>query len=189
MRMKIELKVKQLLPLTIAIVTTWCDKALKQQADLTVSVANLARQYSTLNVNELITKVMQSTTSTSHSFIDRLRGTSDPLSHKPALLAAKTQLDWLLPKCVEAKQQCAESEQRLIANLASFSAAVSQSSLQDDALDTAVNRRQSLMQQSVQQVQLSRGQIESVYQQIVDQISKIDQLVTITLPAIEAARR
>jgi hypothetical protein len=78
-------------------------------------------------------------------------------------------------------------EERIALNVVALSSVCSVVTITDVALDSAAQNRRVILQQAAQQYKLLTLQMESVQQQLVEQLANVDQVLTITIPAFEVS--
>lgn len=187
----IERQIKQLIPVKMSTISTWGSSALDQEAQLSTNIAQMVRTFSGIRGNELMEKVLNLAKAVrSEGFLDKLFGSTQEsaLQYKPQLGVLKTQLTQLMPEYEQNIKNASASETRIMIQFAALVAVKEATGTSgDDSLERAILDRRNILQQAAMQSKLSRLQLIETQKSIAQQISRVEQLLTVTLPAFEMA--
>lgn len=184
----IDRKIRQLVPWKHETVTTWGSKALDENAVVTTKAAQLISRFSEYKINELVERATVLAQRGESGFLNRLFLRGKVISFKPALKVAKTQLTQLTKDCGDYISSIEPLRVQLsISLVALVSAYEALTRPAASSIDTALHSRRMLLQQAIHQAELTSLQLHELKQQIAMQLSHVDQLLMITIPAFEIA--
>lgn len=195
----IDTRIQQLLPFDLTVIVQWGASALEKQGALVETVARLQRDLTALNAIGLTAEILEAArppaapTGVLGAIKGVFKGQGQPLAAKVAgfrqrIVAVRTGLAALQGQVEAARTAWKDAGNRLPVQLAALTAAVSAvGDSHDSALSTAIDNRRRTLQLATTQRQTLHDQIEEMRRQIVDGQDRIDQVLTVTLPALEAA--
>lgn len=192
---RIERQIRQLSPLTMEVLANWGGRAISEGGDITSSAARLVKSFADLQGNELVEAALNAAKGpvAPSGWMDMIRSFAAPkpesvLSFKPRLIVLKAHLVPLIPQIDSHIHETKESELRLLLNMASLVAVCEVMGRPSDAtMDRLMYDRRTILSQASNQSQLVNLQLVQTKQTITQLMSKIDQLLTITIPAFEMA--
>jgi hypothetical protein len=181
----IERQIRQLFPIRIDVIGLWGSSALDQESQLTSEIAILIKQQSSMGANEALEDVTRCL-SKRESFMDKFFARNVSVeSLRPRLKILKQQIEQLLPRYKNFIEQANKSETRLLIHLSSLVAALDAAGQLNDDLARVSADRRNILQQAAVQAKLALLQLSESRKILVSQVARIDQLLTITLPAYE----
>lgn len=184
----LERQINQLLPLDVTRVMSWAGKSLNAMTEVSTECAKLVREFYDTRGTDLIEETLKIITG-KQSFFEKLANRSDDVSTVPKLHALKAQHSMLLPRVGDLIQQAEVVGQKLVNKMTSLRVICDVcGKLQDATLDDALHERQVLIAQSTTQAQLVIQQLQDVRRQLVDQMSRVEQLLVTTIPAYQNAK-
>ncbi|MES2320693.1 MAG: hypothetical protein V4633_00345 [Pseudomonadota bacterium] len=180
---------RRILPVKLSLVTDWAEAPLMEQAALLQPLTELVRQFSEMAVPTLLEDALESTRAPTGVFSKLFSRRESPAQYKPALTAARTQLQQLMADSEVATRNLDESARNLTLHWVALAVVSDLAGRAPDAtlLDVLVQRR-TLIQQAVRQAELSMLQMGQVRQQAAELIGQVSSFLTVTLPAIEMAQ-
>lgn len=185
---RIDRYIKQLLPLTSEKCISWGDKVLKTVGELSSNGSKLTKRFSEANSEELMRDALDDANG-SGGVLDRMFRKGGTANVKPRLAGLKAQLSGWLPECENISNQARETRIKATAKMVAFASVCAVVGDQLDAsIATVANSRRIILQQSLAQLELTAAQMDQLRATLLDQIARVDQLLYVTIPAIEAAR-
>lgn len=184
---KIDVHLKQLLPMKVEVVIDWGDKHATTASKVASDVAAVVRQVSDYKLPELLADATQSITST-QSFFQKLVS-HDVVSYKPRLVAARINLvNWLL-QLNGFYEAALEAQNKVNVYQVSLSAAVAfVGVIADNTLDRVCHQRQMFLQQVSQQATFTVAQVKDQLDNLYAIKAGLDQLLDVTIPAYQNAK-
>lgn len=187
-RMKAELQIKQLLPLTIQVVITWGEKPMSFLGSQSTAVINLVREISNMRAYETVEEAQKSVTATPTLF-QRLKGTDLVLSYKPKLATIRANIGRWLSEADRLIQDTKRTEVQMTTCMATFGTVLTYvGTIPDNNLDTASHQRRMTLNQAAMQVQSLVLQIEQQQTMLYTMKNMLDTFLDVTLPAYETAK-
>lgn len=200
----IDTRLQQLLPFALPVVSQWGSSALDRQAKMVEDGSRLVRDLNSLGVLTLTQEILTAQTAppSAVGLLQRAGGllqgvlkggagnglVARAAAYRARITGLRAPLLALLDQVEALRTRQREEGNRLPVMLASLSAAAQVAGQTGDAaLDAAIDNRRRILQQAITQRQILQDQIAEVRRQIVDQQQRIEQVVTVTLPALEAA--
>ncbi len=180
------------MPLKVDILVGWGATALSENGINATHCAQAVKAYTELRSNELVEAALKAAQyiPENQSLIEKMF-TSKPtnlLYYKPRLVVLQTQLKGVLPNMETLLDQSSKLHGRLMLNVASLAAAVQVSgTISDATLDRATQERRTILTQAANQAQLVNLQLTQTKALIADQLSRLDQMINVTIPAFELA--
>lgn len=188
-KLKIELQIKQLIPLTPEIVVEWGSKPMSFLAEQGKAVNTLVRDVAHSKINETIESALQSINEKPNIFV-RMLARDTVLSYKPRLTVARSNVTRWLPEANQLLAEVTKTAEKLNVLLASFSAVAAYlGTIPDNILDRCVHDRRIVLQQATTQAQLLVAQVEEQRNQLFSIKTRIDQFLDVTLTAYESAKQ
>ncbi|MCC2974267.1 hypothetical protein [Massilia sp. IC2-476] len=180
---------RRILPVNLALVADWGEKALMEQAVLLQPITDLVLKFTQMGVPALLDAALEATRAPTSVIGKLLRRGSPPAGYKPALTATRAQLVQLMADSEAAMREMTASGKNLALHAAVLAVVAK---LAAGALDARVHdaliQRRTLIQQAIRQTELSTLQMEQVRLQAAELIGQISSFLTVTLPAIEMAQ-
>lgn len=187
-RMKAEVQVKQLLPLTINVVMVWGDKPLSFLASQTTSVTNLVREISNMRAYELIEEAQKALVATP-SLFQRLKGEDHVMLFKPKLAVIRSNIGRWLSEADRLVQDTTRTEVQMTTCMATFGAVLTfLGQIPDNSLEMATNQRRMTLQQAAMQAQSLVLQVDQQRKSLYTLKNALDAFLDVTLPAYETAK-
>lgn len=187
-RMKAEVQVKQLLPLTINVVLTWGDKPLSFLASQTTSVTNLVREISNMRAYELIEEAQKALVATPTLF-QRLKGEDHVLLFKPKLAVIRSNIGRWLSEADRLINDATRTETQMTTCMATFGAVLTfLGQIPDNSLEMASNQRRMTLQQAAMQAQSLVLQVDQQRKSLYTLKNALDAFLDVQLPAYETAK-
>lgn len=184
---RIDVQLRQLLPLTLDVVMNWGTKTLERMRDGSKDGMALVGQFSQSNGNDMMQKVMEAMQPAS-GFLARFKQ-QDPGVYEAPLSALGASLSMWIPACSKAIGVAKKNHSDMLLKMTTLSTAADVAGTPtDNMLEQALHNRRITLQSGVMQAELVVKQLEDVYQQMVDQKMRIDQVINVTLPAYKAAK-
>lgn len=179
--------INDLMPINVTRVMEYGSSVLQGLSALSVECAEAVRIFSDLDGTKLINETLHVIT-TPPSFFGKLFSSSE-VSTKPQLAVLKSNLNIHLGS-VSALFERSEKVHRCVTLLVTILRQVTESSGEspDIALQDAIDERQKLFLQTTMQSQIVMQQLQDMRRQIVDQLSRVEQLVNVTIPTYETAK-
>lgn len=186
--LSIERKIRQLIPWQHETVSTWGSRALDENAAVTTRTAQLIKRFSGHGINELVEKATDLAQRGETGLLNRLFLRGKIISFKPALKVAKSQLADLIKDCNEYISLIEPLRAQLSVNLVALVAAhEALAKPHGGAIEAALHSRRVLLQQAIHQAELTALQLHELKQHVAAQLTHVEQLLTITIPAFEIA--
>lgn len=184
----IERKLRQLLPWRHEIVATWGAKVLDENAANTTRAAQLINRFSEYGINEVVEKATAVARRGDSNLLNRLFLRNKVISYKPALTVAKTHLMQLIKDCSDCLASVGPLKLQLKINLVSLASAYEAlGKPTENAVEETLGSRRVLLQQAIHQTELTALQLHELKQQLAAQLTTVEQLLIITIPAFEIA--
>jgi len=185
---KIKNGVTTLLPLKVETILDWGQKAMERVRDASNEATRMSRLFSNAEGNELCEKALEATRATGAARFFRIA--ADPLKFRPQLAALQSSLTTWLPQCNTLIDSAKAAHNKLMSLLVVMNVTADIVGTSDDLdVDRVLTQRRTMITQSTMQADLTVKQLEQLRDQIINQRMQIDQLVNVTLPAYEAAKR
>ncbi len=188
---RIEKQIRQLSPLTLEVVMAWGGNAMTENGRMTSEAAKLIKEFVELNSADLMKAALDAARAVPQKksvFSKFLSNEPTLLELKPRLLILKPQLDAIKPTLTQLITATSEMEKRLMLNVAALSAIVAVvGQPTDDALNRTMDDRRRILTQSANQAKLTNLQLEQQLTLVADQITRLEQLVMVTIPTFEMA--
>ena len=180
---------RRVLPVKMSLVTDWAEAPLMEQAALLQPLTELVRKFSHMAVPALLEAALESTRAPTGVLGKLFSRATSPAQYKPALIAARAQLQQLMQDSEAATRQLDESARNLTLHWVALAvvSTLAEGSADATLLDVLLQRR-TLIQQAVRQAELSVMQMGQVRQQAADLIGQVSSFLTVTLPALEMAQ-
>lgn len=176
---------RKLLPIRVEAVLEWGEKYLVKGPELSLQAAALIQQFAALNVPGLLAEALESTKPPTGLIQKLLQRQRAPAEFLPLLREAGASVDKLRTQAEKCSADMQEFGEKLTVKLCSLSVIADVAgSAPDAALGEAFHRRQTMIQQTVQQAGLSIVQLAELRRQAVDLSVQISSFLTVTLPAI-----
>jgi hypothetical protein len=183
---KLEREVAQLVPLDIARVMNWAATYVAAMGDVSGEVSHIVRSFTAARGAELIAETLKALTQ-KPTFLSKLIHETN-ISTRPQLFALRSQLQLWISETVDLEKRVDKVRVKLITKMTSLRVVADMcGNPKDTALSDALYERQLLIAQATTQIQITAQQLTDVRRQIADQLSRIDQLVNITIPAYNSA--
>lgn len=188
-REKIELQIRQLLPLKVDVVLEWGDKPLSYAAQQSGATTKLQREISSSNTNSVIEHAVNATQNNPNALM-RMLGRDDAVAFKPRLAVVTSNINRWLQTIATTVSEIETTRTKLMVNLASLVAVVDMvGAIPDDELDRVVASRRMILNQATTQTELSIASCKETRRQLIEQKSTVDTLLNVTIPAYESAKR
>lgn len=185
---RIEVQLKQLLPLTVEKVIHWGDKPLGYIAKNSAETTNLIREVSAAGAMQVLEDAMKSI-GQAPSLMSRLLSRSETLAYKPKLLAIQSNMQRWIDETNRLLLLMKKTENQLSVAMVTFaSVAIHHGNIPDQMLDVTVNQRRGTLQQATMQAQMLVNQLESQFANLMTTKNTLDHFLSVTLPAYEGAR-
>lgn len=179
---------RKLLPIRVETVLAWGEKHVVRGPELSLQAASIIQQFAALNVPALLADALESTKPPTGLIQKLLQRQRAPAEFLPLLQTAGASVDRLRGEaetCSAAMQEFAEKLTVQLCSLAVIADVAG--SAPDAALGEAFHRRQTMIQQTVQQAGLSIVQLAELRRQAVDLSTQTTSFLTVTLPALAMA--
>lgn len=188
-RDKVELQIRQLLPLKVDVVLEWGDKPLGYASQQSGAVTKISREISTSNTNSVIQHALNATQNNPNALM-RMLGRDDAVAFKPRLSVVSSNINRWLPTIATTINELEVTKTKLMVNLASLVAVVDMvGAIPDDELDRVIASRRMILNQASTQAELSIASCKELRRQLIEMKATVDTLVNVTIPAYESAKR
>lgn len=189
---RIERQIRQLSPLTLEVLMSWGGNALRENGELATEAAKNVKYFTDLNSSELMEGALKSASTVPHSknIFQRLISSNEPtlLTFKPRLVVLNSQLVATRPTLDQLITSTGEMEKRLLLNVAALAATVAVCGQPtDDALNRTMHDRRTILTQAANQAKLVNLQLVQIRTLVAEQLTRLDQLLLVTIPAFEMA--
>lgn len=189
---RIERQIRQILPLKTDVLMGWGATALSENGSNASRCAQAVKEYTELRSNELIEAALKAAqyVPENQSLLEKVFSSKQTnlLYYKPRLVVMQTQLKTALPNIESLLEQSSKLHGRLMLCVASLAAAVQVSGTINDAtLDRITQERRTILTQAANQAKLVNLQLTQTKGLIADQLSRLDQMINVTIPAFELA--
>lgn len=190
---RITLQVRQLVPLTLDTLMSWGATPLTENGALATLCAKSVKAFTELNANEQIEAALKAAqyVPEAHSAISKMFSAKpvNLLYFKPRLIVLQGQLrSGTLPELEKLLDQTNETQQRLTLNVAALAAVCEATNAsKDPTLERVAQERRTILTQAGNQAKLMNLQLNQTKALIVDHLSRLDQMINITMPAFEMA--
>jgi phage I-like protein len=182
----IERQLKQLLPVKLEVIVAWGAAALDQEAQLALSCAKLIKENFELGASALLQRALESLKPRDNSLLKRFAKHDEIDNLLPSISALREQLKLSIPRLTAALESTVKSETRLMVHLTVLSLLSDMTKLTDE-INKAVQDRRLLLQQAATQAGLSKQQLNQAKENVADFLTRIEQLLNITIPAYKMA--
>lgn len=187
---KVERHIKQLLPLTAEKATGWAEKHIRGVGQLVTASSAIAKRFSAASGEQLMAEALEEANGSGGLFKKLMRSSKGQSNLRPQLAGIRAQIGLWLPECEKMMTESITGMQKVSFSLASLSAV---RTVYGDTLDALIaasaDTRRVVLQQALTQLELTRTQMEQLRATMLDQVMRMDQLLNITLPAIDAAKK
>ena len=182
--------IRQLLPFDLAVVGQWGASALQKQGDVINQMALITREFRGMEVAEFLQEMIEAPRKMTGGFLGRLINNREKLikQYRTRAAALDVQLNSLQPKIEDVRNRIKEEGQRIPVLLASLSsaAAVAGEGV-DNTLSHCIQQRRTMLHQGSTQLSTIQAQVEEMRRQVVDYQGRLQQVLLVTLPALEMA--
>lgn len=187
---KIERQIKQLINLDTDQIMNWGSSVLDDAVELTQTIIRVSQQVTQLNVVEYIDQVVKMVDD-KRTVFERLKNTPvDTIKIVSKLNSLKIDLQkYMETKILDEKfNECEERLFNFTQSLKVVEEAAKHLGSYDTVEDIMYNRR-ILLSQAIQQLQLSKLQVQQTQTMIRTQRQKIDQIIYVMIPAFQATQQ
>lgn len=189
--LKVIRQIQQLLPLKVEVILDWGTMTLERMRDISTEATAFVTQFVQADGNDLIKRAIDGLNGAQSSgLLSKLFSRApDPISIEPSLVVLQTQLSPWLKRCDELIATAQDRAGDVAIKLASLSSvADSIDQITDNTIDQAVTNRRLILQQGSMQASFTVQSLRDIRGQIIDQKMRVDQVLTVTLPAYKAAK-
>lgn len=187
-RMKMEVQVKQLLPLTINVVLVWGDKPLSFLAKQTSDVTSLVREISNMRAYELVDEAQKSLTA-SPTWLQRLKSEDPVMLYKPKLAVIRSNIQRWLSTADQLTTDTVRTETQMTTCMATFGCVLTfLGQIPDTSLELASSQRRMTLQQAAMQAQSLVLQVDQQRKSLYTLKNALDTFLDVTMPAYESAK-
>ena len=181
-RQKFELQVSQLLPIKLETVMEWGSKTMERMRETSNTAAALTADFSAADGTKLLDEAVKAVQNYSPGLLSRFK--QKPTDYEPRLSVLQSSLSGWMAKCGSLLKAARENHQAVLVKMLSLSAVYEVAGEPpDQMLAQTLHNRRVMMQQGATQSELVMKQLEAMYQQMVDQHQRVDQVLNVTLPA------
>lgn len=185
---RLEKQISNLVPLNVTRIMSWATKPLTALTQISSDCATIVRDFSTGRGAELIDETLKTLTS-KPSMLDRMMARGNQVSTKPQLMVLRAQLTAWMPKADQLIKDAADIHEQLSHKMTTLRVVTDVcGKCPDITLEEAIDDRQKLLLQATMQAQIVMQQLNDIRRQIVDQLSRVEQMVNVTIPAYETAK-
>ena len=187
--LEIQRQISQLIPLSLSVIMDWSSVTMSKFLAVSSGTNKLVRAISDSNGMDTIESALRCVQQpASRSVFSKFMKTASIEDYIPPLTVLKSQLkDWLIT-CIKLIETGGEIQIRLNIKLLSISTVAECHPISpDDSINVALSNKRLVCQQNVQQTQLTMMQLQQIKTQLVDQSSRVDQILSVTIPAYQAA--
>lgn len=182
--------IKQLLPFDLVVVGQWGNTAMQKQGEIVNQMAQITREFRGMEIAEFLQDMIEAPKKLTGGLINRFINNREKLikQYKARAAALNVQINSLQPKIENVRDRFKEEGQRIPVLLAALSSA---SAVAGEGVDTTlshcIHQRRTMLQQSATQLQVIEAQMEEMRRQLLDYQGRLEQVLVVTLPALEMA--
>jgi hypothetical protein len=183
---RLKARLNYLLPLSIDKIMECGKRTLGE--DVLSSLAALSAEFSKLNGGELLDSAIKAATK-KPSLIDKISNRGDVTSYKAPLTALRFSLENIQNKVIRIEDDVQDYSIELSMDLSCLRTTMTVVGFgNDDTIQKAVHDRTVLLTSAVQQSRLAQMKVTQLKDLIQQQLTQIEQMLVITIPAYELAR-
>lgn len=177
--------VSKLLNPKIVTITEWGEQALDDQKSLVNRTANVVKEFSALNGNELLDEIIKAAGYRKEkSLFEKIKNTfsSNEVNYSSQVESLKVHLAGLMPIMDDLFETSKDSMLPLwMVSLAGFADVFT---TDDKALEISITNRRQLLQHAFLNVKSAQSQLENIRVMAVQMMTQIDHVMNVTIPAM-----
>ncbi len=185
---RIEIYIKQLVPLSVQSLIGYGDKVLQNSANITLEVNQAINKFTQSNVFTLIDNVNKALVD-NPSFLNRLLSIDHVRQYAARLSAIRTKINQQVHEIDTLVNQTAKIKHDIsIVATALFGTIQYVNNIDDKNIDLAANNKRNTVQQSLSLIENTFHSVDQLKKQIYSAKQTIDHFVDVTIPAYQATK-